>query len=54
MGNIDKGIETVEKKVAGVNNICFLKINKTVTIGMGVGYMDGMNSVVVQVESDIL
>ncbi len=41
MGNVDKGIETVKKYIPGVNNIGFLKINKAVTIGMGMGHMDG-------------
>jgi len=54
MGNVDKWIETIEKYVAGVDNISFFKIDKAVTIGMGVGHMDGMETVAVKVETDIL
>ena len=54
MVDIDKWIETIEKDIAGVNNIGSLKIDKTITIGMGVGHMYGAYAVSVKMETDIL
>jgi hypothetical protein len=54
MVNIDKRIETIEKYVTGVDNIGFLKMDKTVTIGVGERHMDGKDTVAVKVETDIL
>ena len=54
MGNVDKWIKTIEKQIAGVDNIGCLKIDKTVTIGMGIGYMCGEDGVAVKMECDTL
>ena len=54
MGNIDKGIKTIEKQIASVDNIGCLKIDKTVTIGMGMGHMCRKDDVTVKMEFDIL
>ena len=54
MGNIDKWIKTVEKYIAGMDDIGLLKIDKAVPVGMGMGHMGDTDTVIVQVETDIL
>ena len=54
MGNVDKWIEPIEKQIAGMDNISVLEIDKTVTIGVSVGHMDGADIFAVEVESDIV
>ncbi len=53
MGNIDKRIETVEKYITGMDNIGCLEMDKTVTIGVGMGDMYGADGVTVKVKTDI-
>ncbi len=43
VGDIDKGIESVEEDIAGMDYVGGLKMDKTVTIGVGMGHMNGMD-----------
>ncbi len=53
MGHIDKWIEPIEKQIPRVNNIGRLKMDKTVTIRMGMGHMFNFDSITVKMKFDI-
>ena len=49
MLHIDKWKEAIEKDISGVDNISCFKIDKAVTIGMGMWYMNGMDGIAVEI-----
>jgi len=51
MIDIYKRIVTIKKKVSWMDNIGFLKIDKTVTISMGIRNMDGIDSIIIEMKT---